>query len=99
MKVNRLVVVFGAPDLEVESTFRAGVLGGTVDSRDPGRLVLSSEWTYPYTSEGADMSSTGPAASTRRKPDRLEGSHVESTVGVSSVEASVLARGGLSRVD
>ena len=34
MKVNQLVVIFDAPDLEAESTFWAGLLDGTVEVSD-----------------------------------------------------------------
>jgi catechol 2,3-dioxygenase-like lactoylglutathione lyase family enzyme len=34
MKINRQLVVFDAPDLGVESSFWAVVLGGTVDAED-----------------------------------------------------------------
>jgi predicted enzyme related to lactoylglutathione lyase len=34
MKINRQIVVFDAPDLGVESSFWAAVLGGTVDAED-----------------------------------------------------------------
>ena len=40
MKINAQVVVFDAPDLGAESSFWAGVLGGTVDAEDDWHMVL-----------------------------------------------------------
>ena len=40
MKINHQVVVFDSADLEGESTFWAGVLGGTVDREDDWHTVL-----------------------------------------------------------
>ena len=40
MRINHQVVVFDAPDLAAESTFWAGVLGGTVDAEDDWHMVL-----------------------------------------------------------
>ena len=45
MKITRRVVVFDASDLEAESSFWAGLLGGTVH-RDQGwhSIVVDGEW-------------------------------------------------------
>ena len=45
MKINRRVVVFDASDLEAESSFWAGLLGGTVH-RDPDwhSVVVDGDW-------------------------------------------------------
>jgi len=40
MKINHQVVVFDSADLETESAFWAGVLGGTVDRDDDWHMVL-----------------------------------------------------------
>jgi predicted enzyme related to lactoylglutathione lyase len=40
VKINHQVVVFDAADLTTESTFWAGVLGGTVDAEDDWHMVL-----------------------------------------------------------
>lgn len=40
MKIRFQVVVFDAADLEAESTFWAGVLGGSVDAEDDWHMVL-----------------------------------------------------------
>ncbi len=40
MQINFQVVVFDAADLGVESSFWAGVLGGTVDVEDDWHMVL-----------------------------------------------------------
>lgn len=40
MKINQQVVVFDAADLAAESSFWAGVLGGTVDADDGWHMVL-----------------------------------------------------------
>jgi catechol 2,3-dioxygenase-like lactoylglutathione lyase family enzyme len=40
VKINHQVVVFDAADLEPESSFWAGVLGGTVDTDDDWHMVL-----------------------------------------------------------
>ncbi|CAN5870591.1 VOC family protein [soil metagenome] len=40
MRVNFQVVVFDAADLSAESSFWAGVLGGTVDTDDDWHMVL-----------------------------------------------------------
>jgi predicted enzyme related to lactoylglutathione lyase len=40
VKINHQVVVFDAKELSVESTFWAGVLGGTVDADDDWHMVL-----------------------------------------------------------
>ena len=40
MDIKQQVVVFDAPDLNVESTFWAGVLDGTVDAEDHWHSVL-----------------------------------------------------------
>ena len=40
MKINHRVVVFDAADLEAESSFWAGVLGGTVDAGDDWHMVF-----------------------------------------------------------
>lgn len=39
VKINHQVVVFDAADLPVESSFWAGVLGGTVDAEDDWHMV------------------------------------------------------------
>lgn len=39
MRINHQVVVFDAADLTAESTFWAGVLGGTVDAEDDWHMV------------------------------------------------------------
>lgn len=39
MKIARQIVVFGAPDLTAESTFWAGLSGGTVDADDDWHTV------------------------------------------------------------
>jgi predicted enzyme related to lactoylglutathione lyase len=40
VKISHRVVVFDASDLEAESGFWAGVLGGTVDAEDDWHMVL-----------------------------------------------------------
>jgi catechol 2,3-dioxygenase-like lactoylglutathione lyase family enzyme len=40
MQINHRVVVFDAADLEAESRFWAGVLGGTVDAEDDWHMVF-----------------------------------------------------------
>jgi predicted enzyme related to lactoylglutathione lyase len=40
MRINHQVVVFDAADLASESSFWAGVLGGTVDAEDEWHMVL-----------------------------------------------------------
>ncbi len=40
VKINHRVVVFDAADLDAESSFWAGVLGGTVDVEDDWHMVL-----------------------------------------------------------
>jgi predicted enzyme related to lactoylglutathione lyase len=40
MKINHQVVVFDAADLHAESSFWAGVLGGTVDVEDAFHMVF-----------------------------------------------------------
>ena len=40
MQINHRVVVFDAADLEAESRFWAGVLGGTVDAEDDWHMVV-----------------------------------------------------------
>ena len=40
MKIKHQVVVFDAADLTAESTFWAGVLGGTVDAEDDWHMVI-----------------------------------------------------------
>ena len=40
MKINHRVVVFDAADLDAESGFWAGVMGGTVDAEDDWHMVL-----------------------------------------------------------
>ena len=40
MKINHRVVVFDASDLAAESTFWAGVLGGSVDAEDDWHMVF-----------------------------------------------------------
>jgi predicted enzyme related to lactoylglutathione lyase len=45
MKINRQIVVFHAADLTAESTFWAGLLGGTVDAEDDWHsVVVDGEW-------------------------------------------------------
>lgn len=40
VKINHQVVVFDAADLPAESSFWAGLLGGTVDAEDDWHMVL-----------------------------------------------------------
>lgn len=40
MKINHQVVVFDAADLTAESSFWAGVLGGTVDAEDDWHMIF-----------------------------------------------------------
>jgi predicted enzyme related to lactoylglutathione lyase len=40
MKINHQIVVFDAADLAAESSFWAGILGGTVDAEDDWHMVL-----------------------------------------------------------
>jgi catechol 2,3-dioxygenase-like lactoylglutathione lyase family enzyme len=40
MRINHQVVVFDAADLTAESSFWAGVLGGTVDAEDDWHMVI-----------------------------------------------------------
>jgi catechol 2,3-dioxygenase-like lactoylglutathione lyase family enzyme len=40
MRINHQVVTFDADDLAAESSFWAGVLGGTVDAEDDWHMVL-----------------------------------------------------------
>ena len=45
MRIKREVVVFDAPDLHAESSFWAGVLGGTVVADDDWHsVVVNGEW-------------------------------------------------------
>jgi len=45
MKITRQVVVFDAADLAAESTFWAGLLGGTVDADDDWHSIfVDGEW-------------------------------------------------------
>lgn len=45
MRVERQIVVFDAADLAAESTFWAGLLGGTVDADDDWHSVsVNGEW-------------------------------------------------------
>jgi predicted enzyme related to lactoylglutathione lyase len=47
MRVTRQVVVFDAADLAAESTFWAGLLGGTVDEEDDWHSVfVDGEWRF-----------------------------------------------------
>jgi Glyoxalase-like domain len=39
VKINHQIVVFDAADLAAESSFWAGVLGGTVDAEDDWHMV------------------------------------------------------------
>ena len=43
MKISRQIVVFDAADLDAESSFWAGVLGGTVDAEDDWHSVSDSD--------------------------------------------------------
>src|SRR4051812_25149535 len=40
MRINHQIVVFAAADLAAESTFWAGMLGGTVDTEDDWHMVM-----------------------------------------------------------
>ncbi len=40
MEINHIVIVFDAPDLDVESSFRAGLLGGKVQADDDWHSVI-----------------------------------------------------------
>jgi catechol 2,3-dioxygenase-like lactoylglutathione lyase family enzyme len=40
MRIKHQVIVFDAADLHAESTFWAGVLGGTVDAEDDWHMVI-----------------------------------------------------------
>jgi hypothetical protein len=40
MRINHQIVVFDAADLAAESTFWAGMLGGTVDTEDDWHMVM-----------------------------------------------------------
>jgi predicted enzyme related to lactoylglutathione lyase len=40
MKINDQVVVFDAPDLAAESSFWAGLVGGTVNAEDDWHMVI-----------------------------------------------------------
>ena len=45
MKVNRMVVVFDASDINAESSFWAGLLGGTVHRDDDWHsIVVNGDW-------------------------------------------------------
>ena len=45
MKINRQIIVFDAADLAAESSFWAGLLGGTVDEDNDWHSVLvNGEW-------------------------------------------------------
>ncbi len=49
MKITRQIVVFDAPDLAAESTFWAGLLGGTVDAEDDWHSVsVDGEWRLGF---------------------------------------------------
>lgn len=49
MKLKRLIVIFDAPDLELESTFWAVLLDGTVDAEDDLHSVLvDGEWRLGF---------------------------------------------------
>jgi hypothetical protein len=45
LKINRRVIVFDASDIDAESRFWAGLLGGTVDKDDDWHsIVVDGEW-------------------------------------------------------
>jgi catechol 2,3-dioxygenase-like lactoylglutathione lyase family enzyme len=45
MKIKRQIIVFDAPDLAAESSFWAGLLGGTVVAEDDWHsVVVDGEW-------------------------------------------------------
>jgi catechol 2,3-dioxygenase-like lactoylglutathione lyase family enzyme len=49
MKIKRQIVVFDAADLAAESTFWAGLLGGTVDAEDDWHSVsVDGEWRLGF---------------------------------------------------
>lgn len=49
MKINRQIVVFDAADLGAESSFWAGLLGGTVEAEDDWHSVLvDGEWRLGF---------------------------------------------------
>lgn len=49
MKTKRQIIVFDAPDLAVESSFWAGLLGGTVDAEDDWHsLSVDGQWRMGF---------------------------------------------------
>jgi catechol 2,3-dioxygenase-like lactoylglutathione lyase family enzyme len=45
MKIRRQIIVFDAADLAAESSFWAGLLGGTVDAEDDWHsVIVDGEW-------------------------------------------------------
>ncbi len=49
MKIARQIVVFDAADLAAESSFWAGVLGGTVDAEDDWHsVIVNDEWRMGF---------------------------------------------------
>lgn len=76
MKINRLVVVFDAPDLDAESSFWAGILGGSVH-RDPAwhSVVVDGEWVMGVQQLTGDAATPteGGATRSRRTPSSRSG--------------------------
>ena len=50
MKITRTIIVFDAPDLQVESAFWAGLLGGTVDDSEDDwhNVIVDGEWKLGF---------------------------------------------------
>ncbi len=50
MKITRTIIVFDAPDLQVESAFWAGLLGGSVDDSDDDwhNVIVDGEWKLGF---------------------------------------------------
>jgi hypothetical protein len=64
MKVRRQIVVFDAADLAAESSFWAGLLGGTVEADDDWHSVfVDGEWRF-----GVQLAPNPWGTKTRSRP-------------------------------
>ena len=93
MKIQRTIVVFDAPDLDVESSFWAGLLGGTVDKDDEDgwhSLMVDGEWRMGF-----------QLAPNHVRPDWPDGEqqqmhmdiYIDSVDGLEAAHAEVMALG------
>ena len=61
MKIKRQIIVFDAADLAAESSFWAGLLGGTVDEDDDWHSVLvDGKWVSAFSSRRTMFPPSGP---------------------------------------